>query len=295
MANHFIFLILISMLSVAPKLEEDIYDLVIDFQKFTGRAGLLSPLILKTHLNNPENYFNLSDLENIFFDVKFIDAYNESYIFTCNLWISDLEENLVFFCYLKEKSSKIFDGYERKIRLEDYIMYFADKKYKIFSSNYYFVTFTDNKNSLFYSKNQTIDLDEEKDEYNIKFKLGKYYDENGLFLDSIFLDNCKVENIGKEMICKIPRIKLENQASSNKNIEKFNLNCYYLNNDCFIETSIIIKHEKNIVKKDVFVEAIKLLNNDLDCANSIAYETNINDFPILEFSESFHLNFTNST
>ena len=99
------------------------------------------------------------------------------------------------------------------------------------------------------------------------------------------------------MICNISRAKLENQASPVKNLEIFNLNCYYIENaaTCFFETSIIIKHETNIVKKDIYVEAIKLLNNDLECANSIAYETNINDFPILEFSKGFDLNFKNAT
>ena len=84
-------------------------------------------------------------------------------------------------------------------------MYFADKKYKIFSSNYYYVTFTKQKEILFYSKNQTIDLDEEKDEYSLKFKIGgNYYNKDGLFLESIFLDNCTVEQNEKEMICNIP-------------------------------------------------------------------------------------------
>ena len=182
MAICSIFIILISILSVSTKLEEETYDLVIDFQNIYGRTGLFSHLTLKTKLNNPENYFNLSDIENIFFDAKFIDTNNDHYNFTCNLWISDEEENFVSFCYLKEASYEIFEGNRRQIKLEEYIMYFADKKYKIFSSNYYYVTFTKQKEILFYSKNQTIDLDEEKDEYSLKFKIGgNYYNKDGLF------------------------------------------------------------------------------------------------------------------
>ena len=57
----------------------------------------------------------------------------------------------------------------------------------------------------------------------------------------------------------------------------------------------MIKHEKNIVKEDIYVEAIKLLNNDLECYNSIAYETNVKNFPILDISNGFNLEFANAT
>ena len=296
MAICSIFIILISILSVSTKLEEETYDLVIDFQNIYGRTGLFSHLTLKTKLNNPENYFNLSDIENIFFDAKFIDTNNDHYNFTCNLWISDEEENFVSFCYLKEASYEIFEGNRRQIKLEEYIMYFADKKYKIFSSNYYYVFFTKQKEILFYSKNQTIDLDEEKDEYSLKFKIGgNYYNKDGLFLGSIFLDNCTEEQNGKEMICNIPRIKLENIAYPEKNLQILNLDCYYLEVNCYFESFIMIKHEKNIVKEDIYVEAIKLLNNDLECHNSIAYETNVKNFPILDISNGFNLEFANAT
>lgn len=295
MAICSIFIILISILSVSTKLEEETYDLVIDFQNIYGRTGLFSHLTLETKLNNPENYFNLSDIENIFFDAKFIDTNNDHYNFTCNLWISDEEENFVSFCYLKEASYEIFEGNRRQIKLEEYIMYFADKKYKIFSSNYYYVFFTKQKEILFYSKNQTIDLDEEKDEYSLKFKIGgNYYNKDGLFLESIFLDNCTVEQNEKEMICNIPRIKLENIASPDKNLALMDLDCYYMEYICSFHSFIIMKHEKNIVKEDIYVEAIKLLNNDLDSNNAIAYETNVNNFPILEISNFFYLTFTNA-
>ena len=97
MATYSIFIILISILSVSTKLEEETYDLVIDFQNIYGRPGLFSHLTLETKLNNPENYFNLSDIENIFFDAKFIDTNNDHYNFTCNLWISDKEKILYLF------------------------------------------------------------------------------------------------------------------------------------------------------------------------------------------------------
>ena len=98
------------------------------------------------------------------------------------------------------------------------------------------------------------------EKYDLKFKIGgNYYNKDGLFLESIFLDNCTVEQNEKEMICNIPRIKLENIASPDKNLSLMDLDCYYMEYICSFHSFIIMKHEKNIVKEDIYVEAIKLL------------------------------------
>ena len=294
MANYYILIFLILILNTSSKLyDENNYDLIIDILiDDMGEPGLLSPLVLETNLSKPENYFNLEEFENIIMDTKFINKNGKLYNFTCKPWKSDMKENLLLICYLKEALENY--GNDR-IKLEDYILTFDNKKIKIFSSQYNSVYFIKNRRSFLYARNQTIDLDDEKkDEYLIKFKTGLNYTEHDLFLDSIYLDNCQFKEM--EMECKIPKLKLENIASPDKNINSFTLYGFSLENEIILPnlSPINIKHEKKIEKKDIYVEVIKLLSNDLECANSIAFETNINDFPILELSNTFKLNFTNA-
>ena len=294
MANYFILIFFILILNTSSKLNnEDNYNIIIDILvDVMGEPGFLSPLLLETNLSNPENYFDLEEFENISMDTKFINQRGKVYNFTCKPWKSDMKANLLLICYLKEAQENY--GSDR-IKLEEYILTFDNKKIKIFSSKYLSAYFTRSRHSFLYARNQTIDLDdEEKDEYYIKFKTGLNYTEHDLFLGSIYLDNCQFNE--KVMECKIPKLKLENIASPEKNINSFKLYGFSLENEIILPdlSPINIKHEKKIEKKDIYVEVIKLLSNDLECANSIGFETNINDFPIMELSNTFKLNFTNA-
>ena len=295
MANYFILIFFILILNTSSKLNnEDNYNIIIDILvDVMGEPGFLSPLLLETNLSNPENYFDLEEFENISMDTKFINQRGKVYNFTCKPWKSDMKTNLLLICYLKEAQENYGSD---DIKLEEYILTFDNKKIKIFSSKYLGAYFIRNRRSFLYARNQTIDLDdEEKDEYYIKFKTGLDYIEHDLFLGSIYLDNCQFNQ--KVMECKIPKLKLEHIASPEKNINSFKLNGFSMENKIILPnlSPINIKHEKKIVKKDIYVEVIKLLSNDLECANSIAFETNINDFPIMEFSNTFKLNFTNAS
>ena len=50
------------------------------------------------------------------------------------------------------------------------------KKIKIFSSYYVDLAFIDYKNPFLYSGYQTIDLNDGNEEYDLKLKVGLYYD-----------------------------------------------------------------------------------------------------------------------
>lgn len=282
-------LLLISIFNVISKIEEDeVYEINIDITGAFNDVGLMNTLILKTNLSDPENYFDPLDISKQFFDTKFIDKNNDTYNFTCNLWKSVKYSYLTIFCDLIEKPEK----YDYNMEMEEYIMNYNNKKIKIFTSDYILIFFTDKKHPFLYSVNQTINLDEEKDVYNLKFNVGAYYDKN-LFLDKIQLDDCKV--IQKEMTCKISKNKLENIINPDNNLDNFNLFSFSLEyeENYYYVSPIIIKHEKKIIKKDIYVNIIKLLNNDLDRGNYITFETDINNFPIIEKTRDFDLNFTN--
>lgn len=86
------------------------------------------------------------------------------------------------------------------------------KKIKIFSSDFLRITFTNKAVPFLYSHTQYLDLDEEKDIYQLKFNVGVYYNKYLLLGNKYYgyaynLDNCEVEQ--KEMICNISREKVE--------------------------------------------------------------------------------------
>ena len=113
---------------------------------------------------------------------------------------------LVAICNLIDNIIFSSDRYIQ-FKLEEYIMNYKDKKIKIFSSNFLKIRFINKEIPFIYSNTQYINLNEKKDIYELKFKVGSFYNKY-LFLDDyISLDNCEVNQ--NEMTCNIAKKKLE--------------------------------------------------------------------------------------
>jgi len=127
-----------------------------------------------------------------------------------------------------------------------------------------------------YSDKQIINVEEDKESYELKFKIGKYNNEKLIFygraLNALILEECQIE--GKDLICKIYKNQLDEILT--KYGERFYLS--YSNEIKFFDfnnvMNIIINYNYTN-KENIYVGINKLIGDHYDKYNLITYETNI--------------------
>ena len=257
---------------------------------YIGKNGII--YFITNYKDNIKNIFNEPDIENkISLNSTVIDENEITYNVTCKIW-NPKNEYLGVFCQLLENLKGI-----HKISLNTLNFTYNNYDVMIFSENYNEVYPGSNQYvfPFLYSENQTIVLEEEKENYELRFKIITYNNEI-IFLkysdiSYIILDNCKEE--GKELNCTIEKNKLK------ENLPLFgNLTLGYLTEVGVYEfnsvLNINIKYEKTIEKEDIYLNITKLLRNSSDNSESIiTYETNISSCPEI-ITESFRLSFNDS-
>ena len=140
-----------------------------------------------------------------------------------------------------------------------------------------------------YSEKQNIELNDEKEEYELKFKIYSYNNEI-IYLDNYFiLDQCKIQE--KELICTISKNKLNENL---RNLGVYRL--YYLieekEYDLFDSVlGINIKYGGQIQKEDIYVNITKLLTNTSEYIGLANYETISTSIPNIE-TDTFTLYFS---
>lgn len=132
-----------------------------------------------------------------------------------------------------------------------------------------------------YSAEQTINIDEKKSLYDLKFKIEAYYNEQLVITvpnNYIFLDCKKQKN---ELICPVTKDKfIENLESANTSLTGLR-NLYYVDythkiiSDYLPMISEINILYKNVVKEDVYVGITKCLTNYTELMTYVVYETNV--------------------
>ena len=204
----------------------------------------------------------------------------------------------------------IFCELDDKIPKGQYLFKFNEKfnysKYEIdlTSSNEFNITKIDSNKVDIYSSNQTINVVDNKEIYELKFKI-KSYNQELLFLNfAISLEplDCKREN--DELICLIKKSLLEcysdtGSLKGDMNLIDFErakqqMSLIYFNEQGKEEYLYLIGNfilNFNVQKVDVYVKITKLLTNNLETDNFITYETNVTEFPSV-IGGVFHLNFT---
>ena len=237
------------------------------------KIGQKGTLFLVTNFNDSEtNIFNESDFEEITFIAKFTEINSTYYDANCSLW-KPLNKNFYLICnfndiLIYEKQQLILK--ETKFIYKNYtIIIFSNKYILVEQLNYSFPSL--------YSDSQIIDINEQKTEYNLIFRIGKYnYEDLFLYGESnnyAKLDSCEVYK--KKLNCKISKQKLEELLTLNN--ESFKV--MTINDDIgtiqldFID--FIYLNYNLINKEDIYIEIIKVLNNKTEEGIPIAFETNI--------------------
>ena len=155
-----------------------------------------------------------------------------------------------------------------------------------------------NKNIIdLYSSKQTIILKEDKEIYDLKFKIVSYNNEMLLINYQNALENCK--QVDNELICHITKSKLEEILTPA--IDKNKIYLEYFIPDSIKRGGIFslifippIEVKSFIPKKDIYVGITKLIENIAEYETLIAYRTNVTDISNVTTNlESFRLKFEN--
>ena len=213
----------------------------------------------------------------------------------CGL-INSVENNqtVIIFCNIREN---IPPG-ENKILLSE-MGYFLCGDYKIILKNEErkgnsIFTKTDKDICDLYGDEQTITIENAKNDYELKFNIVSYNKEILIFNRNIILDKCQAQN--DILVCPITKSELLSHLSTSyrDSIEYLNTKDDRFERILFSGTINITV--KDIPKKDIFVGINKLLTNITDSFSPFVYETNITDISNYynpEFNrQGFKLNFT---
>ena len=146
-----------------------------------------------------------------------------------------------------------------------------------------------------YSGKQTINVEEGKDNYELRFKIISYHQEPIMILSKLtsttFID-CFKQN--EELVCKVTKNQIESILSSKE--EKIYVSAldYHSNGRSFdLVPRIAVNY--NLPKTDIYLGITKLIENVAECYTLIAYETNVTDITnVLTDLNAFQLEFINS-
>ena len=242
-------------------------------------------LNLITNYADENNIFDISDIEEKTHFNTTIYSYNyfkEIFVkVMCRLW-KPKNDKIRILCKLNE------DIGINSIKLNS--VSFNYKKYRIAiisTMSFKIDTKKTNKNILIlYSDKQEINIEENKQYYDLKFKIEEYNNEELILLEykpeirdefyfsEFILDNCTTE--GKVLTCTIEKEKIIEGLYYSGEI--FSLNFYSLEKEQPYKLFDVldIKINYNISQKeDIFVRVTKLLQTNLSSYNIIPYETNI--------------------
>ena len=133
-----------------------------------------------------------------------------------------------------------------------------------------------------YSGKQTINLSDNKKEYQLKYSVNSYHNEQLYFIiTNIIKVKCNQKN--KELICPIKRDIIENQLGMD---DKIYLS--YADRNGIIEINEFISGVNvihNYAKKDIFVGITNLLTRkNIGKRGVFGFETNITDIPNIDIS-----------
>ena len=262
-------------------------------KKFVGEKGVI--FFVTDYNDTEENIFYKDNIEErTKFETILIDNLNKEYNVTCRLW-KPTNDNIRIFCDLKEdltnkatyinfNSASFIYRYEYNITI---ISEAENMSVELIKGNAPFL----------YSDTQEIYVQKEKDEYNLKFDIGKYNNEVLVLADlkndfsKIIINNCQPK--GKELTCLIKRTQIEDLLVYNDN--EFRVSCLY---DKYGELNLynafpIKINYHNVIKENITVEINKLKEKIFDINNFVTYETNVDSIDNL-FTTNFSLKFENN-
>ena len=294
MSKIFLLFISLNLIFICHcKLEnEEACDLILVTSRETDSTGTTGVIAFKTNSSSTVDIFDESDIEKQNFDSQLVIESGSSAKVKCSLF-KPKEKDIYILCNLQEKLSigKL------RLKLSDYILYYKNKKIKIFSEEYIEIDIKESNNPYLYADKQIIDLNDGKNVYELKFKIKLFNEGDSLVLGSQSnkaLNHIKIRNYctikENELICNIDKNAIEGHILSNEETfvaysfcEKFGMINHHLILD------IIIKYKAD--KENINVQIKKLLNGNANSGVMIAYETDVTQISQCT-TKYFDLNFT---
>ena len=271
-----------------------IYDKDNNRQINIGKNGII--YFITNYTYSKENIFDSLDIsEQTEFKSTITDENLNNYKVTCKLWIP-VNDKVRLFCKLEQD---INDNINIKLNsatfiLNGYRIYIISRMK--FSIN---LIHLDTPIPFIYSNNQSINVENSKDSYEIKLRYLEYNGEQLILSKKkeesyyILLEECIYEK--NDIICKITRDKIEEILGYTGEI--FELN--YLDNNIgdlipFKNVFDIIINYNSIQKENVYIGINNILTNNIENNAYIAYATNISTVHNL-ISNKFTLSTNDST
>ena len=262
--------------NILSDLEIKILDSYNTDLKYIGREGTIYFI---TNFLDENNVFDPSDIEEktkFVTKIIFENDNNEEYNISCRLW-KPANDNLRLFCDLNENLTKYDTNY--KINLTSAVIQYNEKTINItYNAEHIYIQQYNTSIPFLYSDKQEINIAEEKENYEVKFKYSKYNNEKiFLFiqiLDLVLLDKCRILE-SKEIICEVTKEELEKMLVSNGQVFEV-----WYHNDITggkkFENVLDIKINHYITEKeDIPVTIEKLKDNVSELYGFVTYETNI--------------------
>ena len=279
-----LFLILCSNLRDEITETQNIEITIRDFVEYNNVVGKKGTLVLEEQ-HNIINVDIIDTEKKTYFELTISEKYKAS----CGIWREE-NRNFLVFCNIDESIP------EGEYSLNFNGISFKYKEYMITLKASQLFTFTKlNKNIIdLYSSKQTIILKDDKEIYDLKFKIVSYNNEMLLINYQSALENC--EQVSNELICHITKGKLEEILTPVMNRNKIYLGYYDQNSAKRGKFSLIppIEVKSFITKKDIYVGITKLAENIAEHDTSIAYRTNVTDISNIRTDfGSFSLKFEN--
>ena len=229
---------------------------------------------LDTNFNDKEkNYFNSTDIEEKTSFINTFRQYNpDVYNITCRLR-KQANGFLIILCKLSHDLPSTYN----LVYLNSTSFIYKSYKIIINPPTSYIMMYKLNTPLIFlYADEQSINIEESKDTYDIKFKIEEYNNEI-LYLNSSYsyipLDKCSKEE--KYLKCEIEKTDIEKVLQYNN--QKF-LVYTYLDSTGEYQIPLIenITINDNLInKQDIYVGITNLIQNYTGKENFIAYKTNI--------------------
>ena len=256
--------------TIEINIDSDEYYLLVGENRFFYMSTIFN--------DNESNYFNSSDIEEkTLFKTTFTTKYDPivSYDITCRIR-KRTNGTLVFICVLNEDLTP-----------KNYYVYlngtsFFYKSYEIIikpSTRSFILRIIDTPLFFLSAYEQAINIEENKETYELKFKIEEY-DANGLlYLFSNYsfipIDKCSIE--GTYLICEIVKIYIEEVLQYNN--QKFDVYAFHNTLGRYKIGLIdgIIINDKPREKKDIYVRITNLVRNITGRDNFIAYNTNVTE------------------
>jgi len=271
------------------KLNEESLNITITVQRCIGMIviGKIGTVKMSTLYSGPEIFDDIDIEEKTKFETIVEDIYNHNNTYK-------------IYCRLRNSKWKtLLCSAEETIPFGEYYVRFNNTK---FNYNGYEVIVNGNGNYYFekldkylidlYVDEQTINVEEDKNVYEIKFKIHSYNQERLFLMKELgifYLENC-YEN-KNELICPISKERLEEIMEKNNQEFSYRYNNGEISGELQVHSYLYINY-KYPKKEDIYVKITKLFDKCAQSEATIAYATNITNISKITPSlQSFRLSF----